>query len=294
MAYKLPPLSWLRSFEASARHCSFTAAAEELNLTQAAVSNQVRSLEKQLGYPLFERLSRSLRLTDMGRAYLPPVRKAFEDLSMSTAGLFGNQAQATLTIRAPISFAVSWLSPRLARFRREQPGIDIRLCSAIWAEHLSADRTDIDIRFGDGKWAGFDSELLMNDSAILVCSPSLADQPTSGELIHVMGLEDMWSRYFRLSGGTENPVPGGINVDTSLAAMEMAANGNGAAIVLDCFAATYLQSGRLVSPTDLAIPVKQSHYLLMPENESRHRPEIMAFRNWLLAEAGQDQPDTAS
>ena len=287
MAYKLPPLSWLRSFEASARHCSFTAAAEELNLTQAAVSNQVRSLEKQLGYPLFERMSRSLRLTDMGRAYLPPVRKAFEDLSMTTTGLFGNQSQGTLTVRAPISLAVSWLSPRLPGFHERHPNTDIRLCSAIWAEHLAPDHTDVDIRFGDGKWAGYDSELLMNDSAILVCSPAQSGRPTEGALYHVMGLEDMWRRYFRLTGADNAPDPTGISVDTSLAAMELAASGNGAAIVLKAFAEPYLRSGRLVAPTDLEIPVKQSHYLLTPENEPRHRPEFIAFKTWLKEEAGR-------
>ncbi|RED50737.1 LysR family transcriptional regulator [Aestuariispira insulae] len=287
MAYKLPPLSWLRSFEASARHCSFTAAAEELNLTQAAVSNQVRSLEKHLGYPLFERLSRSLKLTDMGRAYLPPVRKAFEDLSMTTTGLFGSQAHSTVTVRAPISFAVSWLSPRIKDFRADHPHIDVRLCSAIWAENLAADRTDIDIRFGDGKWAGFDAHLLKNDDAILVYNPIIAAAPAAGELIHVMGLEDMWSRYFKLVGEARKEIPNHINVDTSLAALEMAASAPAAAIVLRSFAEPYLKTGRLLTKEDVAIPVKQSHYILQPEQEPQHKPEAVLFRNWLLKEADQ-------
>ena len=107
--YDLPPLAWLRAFEASARHSSFTAAAQELNLTQAAVSHQVRSLEKHLGVMLFERLARTLRLTEMGTAYLPPLRRAFDELTAATSGLFGPIGKHTLVVRAPVSFASQWL-----------------------------------------------------------------------------------------------------------------------------------------------------------------------------------------
>ena len=292
MAYKLPPLSWLRAFEASARLCSFTAAAEELNLTQAAISNQVRSLEQHLGYALFERLSRSLKLTDMGRAYLPPVRKAFDELSDTTMGLFGQQGKSSVTIRAPISFAVLWLAPRLDQFRAQHPDIEIRLWSAIWAERLAADRPDLDIRFGDGKWEGYVSRLMMHEDALPVCSTDMADQFSDPDgvipresLLHILGLEDMWRSYFSLTGQENTEIPPGFSMDTSLAALELAVNGGKAVIALESFAAPYLASGRLTVPNDIRIPIEQSHYLLLPEEVNKPRPEVKLLMDWLLKEA---------
>src|SRR5262245_23514380 len=179
MSYRLPSMVWLRAFEAAARHASFTAAAEELGLTQAAISHQVRSLEKQLGYPLFERLPRNLKLTDMGRAYLAPVRKAFDELSASTTGLFGPVGETALNLRVPVSLAVLWLARRLPQFCRSYPKIRIRLHSAIWADAMPADKIDIDIRYGHGNWAGFRSELFFRNPLIPV-SPmtSRVSQPT--------------------------------------------------------------------------------------------------------------------
>lgn len=141
MTYHLPHLNWIRAFEASARRLSFTAAANELNRTQTSVSHQVRSLEAHIGFQLFERLPHGLRLTDMGLAYLPAVRKAFEDLSTATSGLFGPVSERPVIVRAPISWAVLWLAPRLSNFAAQYPEIDVRLYSAIWADSLSSDET---------------------------------------------------------------------------------------------------------------------------------------------------------
>lgn len=155
MAHRLPNLNLLRAFEAAARHRSFTTAAEELSLTPAAISQQVRALENNLGFLLFERLPRGVALTHMGAAYLPPIRQAFDDISASTAGLFGLKGESSVKIRAPISFSMLNLTPRLARFNQEYPDIEVRLGSSLWADEVEAESYDLDIRFGDGNWSGF-------------------------------------------------------------------------------------------------------------------------------------------
>ncbi|MCZ4282264.1 LysR substrate-binding domain-containing protein [Kiloniella laminariae] len=287
MSYQLPPLIWLRAFEAAARRTSFTAAAEELQLTQAAISYQVRSLEKHLGFPLFERLPRSLRLTDMGKAYLPAVRKAFDELSATTVGLFGPKRDKSVTVRATISFAVLWLGPRLKNFRQKYPEVNIRLCTSIWAEGSSEDEMDLEIRFGDGHWSGFNVELLCHDKIIPVCSPLLEEklEPGSDNLLHIMGSEDVWKRWFESHGPEEYDFVKGVRVDNSLTALEMAATGSGFTAVQKCFAEPYLENGRLIRPSKHELPALQSHYLLMPESQSRPKPEVIWFRDWLWAEA---------
>ena len=294
MTYQLPPLPWLRAFEAAARHGSFTAAATEINLTQAAVSHQVRSLERHLGFALFERLPRSLRLTDMGGAYLPSIRKAFDDLSASTAGLFGSLGEQSLTVRAPVSYAVLWLAPRIRSFTQAYPDIDIRLCSAIWADALADETTDIEIRFGDGLWPGFQIELIRNEGSIPLCAPEfgtgraftsyLAGRQNS-PLIHVTGHENLWRRLMNEAGLPEPDMGGGIMADTSLAALELAASGIGPVVMLRSFGEQALAAGRLIQPLDIELPLDQSHYLLLPEGVSRLKPEAVLFREWLLDEA---------
>lgn len=296
MTYPLPPLNWLRAFEAAARHTSFTAAATELGLTPAAVSHQVRSLEKDLGFALFERLPRSLQLTDMGRAYLPSVRKAFDELSASTAGLFGPMGGQAVTVRAPITTAVLWLGPRLTSFKAAYPEIDVRLASTLWADALTPEDIDIDIRLGHGRWPGFEAELLWNESAVPLCSPAYyTDQgkpktlaALAGlDLIHITGYEDFWMRLFH-AGQVEGPsAQRGFRVDTSLAALEMAAAGLGCTMVLGSFARRDLETGRLVRPLEIDLPLDQSHYFVMPDDGRRLRPEALLFRDWLFDEARQ-------
>ena len=292
--YRLPPLTWLRAFEAAARSGSFTAAARELNLTQAAVSHQVRSLEKHLGFPLFERLARSLRLSDMGKAYLPSVRKAFDELSASTAGLFGPVGERAVTVRAPISFAVLWLAPRLGGFLQAFPDIDVRLFSALWADALPAEEADIDIRLGGGRWPGLQAELIMNEGALPVCSEAFAaanaplktPADLAGKpLIQIMGFEDLWMRFFRSAGLESGEAEHGIKVDTSLAALELAAAGSGCALVQRSFARHFAESGRLTVPVERELPLEESHYLVGPEGGGQPKPEALLFRDWLLEEA---------
>ncbi|MDA4846568.1 LysR substrate-binding domain-containing protein [Hoeflea poritis] len=295
MSYQLPPVAWLRAFEAAARHSSFAAAASELNMTSAAISHQIRSLEKRLGFGLFERLPRGVRLTDMGAAYVPAVRKAFEELSLATMGIFGSLGDKTLRIRVPISYATLVLVPKLPEFRSAYPGIELQLCTTIWGDGLNHESVDIDIRYGDGTWAdqpgkgGF-AEKISDESSIVVCSPHYADrlgadaglaELCSGSLIEIMGCEGMWNDLMRQYGLEMLKPKSGVKSDTSLVALEYAAAGLGAVLVLDAFAEPYLESGRLVQPVEARLPNEQAHYVLRRPG-SQHAPEVLLFTDWLL------------
>ena len=295
--YQLPPLAWLRAFEAAARHQSFTLAATELNLTQAAVSHQVRSLEKHLGVTLFERLPRSLRLTEKGAAYLPPLRNSFDELAAATAGLFGPVGKRTLSIRGPVSFVALWLAPRLADFRTRWPDISLRISTIVWAPTQQDEMSDIDIRFGDGNWPGFRSSLILSHSVIPLCAPSMVQGDddlarlewvmSRNQLIHDTGYEDLWKKLAQ-QAGLSFTAPAGINIDTTISALELAAAGIGPAIVLERLAESYIESGRLVRFVDMALPIAEGHYVVQPEGQKRPKPEATLFRDWLLEQAGRD------
>ncbi len=295
MGYQLPPVTWLRAFEAAARHSSFAAAANELNMTAAAISHQIRSLEKRLGFGLFERLPRGVRLTDMGAAYVPAVRRAFEDLSSATSGIFGSLGDRTLRIRLPISYAALVLSPRLPAFKQDYPGIELQLCTTIWGDGLNQEAIDIDIRYGDGHWPDLPSrngapERIGAEQSIVVCSPGYADTLeartlhclASGEIIQIMGCEGMWEDLLRQEGLNTAVRAAGVKSDTSLVALEYAVAGHGAVLVLDDFAQPYLETGRLVRPVTAALKSRQNHYLVKHQN-SQHMPEVLLFCDWLTA-----------
>jgi len=293
MQYELPSLNWILAFEASARLLSFTAAAREMNKTQTAISHQVRSLEKHLGFQLFERKAHGLALTDMGMAYMPSVRRALEDLSVSTAGLFGTHGATSVTVRAPISTAVLWLAPRMKKFAYQHPDINIRLCSALWADALAPEETDIDIRLGTGNWPGFTTELLRSEIAIPICAPSASnrmaedisafiDQP----LIHIVGYEDFWMRAFHFAGLEDHdPTDRGITVDTTLAAIEIVASGYGFAMMLESLATDLIKADRIAIAADIRVPLDHAHYMLMPATKERIRPDVLMVRDWLIQEA---------
>ena len=154
MKRNLPPLPWLRAFEASARHLSFTNAAAELNLTQAAISKQIKLLEQFLREPLFHRRPRNLVLTKIGEAYLPKVHDAFERLAAGTDEVFGGRNTEVLTVRAAVGFSVNWLGWRLPRFFAQHPGIKVRIVSSVWNDTFDMDRFDLDILYGTGQWPG--------------------------------------------------------------------------------------------------------------------------------------------
>ncbi|UXX81729.1 LysR family transcriptional regulator [Roseovarius pelagicus] len=291
-SYKFPPLKWLMSFEAAARHMSFTAAAEELGLSQAAVSYQIKCLESMIKAPLFERKPRNLRLTAVGQAYLPPIRRAFDEMFASTAGLFGNHGEKVVTVRVAISFMTRCLAPAMKDFYRQHPEIRVNFWSSIWANSDEADEADIDIRFGAGDWTGYDTTLLANDTAVLVSSPENASMVQRSEdlanipermMINVAGYDDLWRRA--LVQTDIRPALGkGIRVDTTIAASELVAAGAGFAFLSKLFSHSDLESGRLVMPGDIELKMERAHYLLQPKSQKRPGTEVLIFKEWLLAQ----------
>ena len=172
MSRKLPPLNWLRAFEASARSQSFTQAAAELNLTQAAISKQVKLLEHYLSEQLFIRNPRSLELTKTGEAYLPKVRDCFDRLAAGTDEVFGRRRSEMLTIRCMVGFSINWLAPRLPRFMARHPGVTIRIITSVWGDEFDKEHFDFDIRYGIGKWPGLNARRLTWETITPVCSPA--------------------------------------------------------------------------------------------------------------------------
>src|SRR3954471_7049645 len=173
MGRRLPPLNAIRAFEAAARHLSFTRAAEELNVTQAAISHQLKGLEDVLGLPLFRRMNRSLMLTEAGQSYLPPLRDALDQIADATAKLKASDSGGTLDISTLASFAAKWLVPRLPRFQERHPQIDVRLSTSSHMVDFTQQEVDVAIRFGRGGWPGVRAERLLTEDVFPVCAPCL-------------------------------------------------------------------------------------------------------------------------
>lgn len=291
MPHQMPPLPWLRAFEASARHLSFTNAAAELNLTQAAISKQVKLLEHYLREPLFERLPRSLTLTTVGAAYLPKVGDAFERLSVGTLEVFGGQRKGILSLRCSVGFAVTWLAARLPGFLAAHPKVQVRIVSSVWAEEYEAETFDLDIRYGFGSWPGFRADRLTDERLIPLCPPALAarlggPQDLARErLLHVLGYQEGWATWLAAAGVAGVDAGQGLWFDTTHMALEVAAHGGGVVLARSSMISAMLASGRLVKPFDLELPVEEGFFLVAPEKGTRH-PDAAVFRAWLMAEAG--------
>lgn len=290
MTHQMPPLPWLRAFEASARHLSFTNAAAELNLTQAAISKQVKLLEHYLREPLFERLPRSLTLTKAGAAYLPKVNDAFERLSAGTLEVFGANRSGILSVRVMVGFGVTWLARRLPRFIAAHPKTQVRIVSSIWAEEYDSETFDLDIRYGFGNWPGFNADRLNTESLVPLCLPEVAARLHSPadlakeRLLHVLGYQEGWDSWLTAAGAVRVDGNQGLWFDTTLMAMEVAAEGGGVALGRTSLIERELASGRLVKPFVLELPIEEGFFLVAPDRGPRHK-DAAVFRDWLLAEA---------
>lgn len=288
----VPNLAWLRTFEAAARHLSFTAAADEVGLTQAAVSQQIKALEGKLGCNLFVRHHRALTLTDMGRAYLPLVQRALKDLALSTTGLFGPGFDNLVTIRAPISVALHWIVPRMARFRAEHPDIRVRLVSAELESAHSGERVDVDLRFGGGDWAGVQSEKIADERLVPICPGPLRDQFTkpadflATALVHIIGLDDNWTRYFDANALKGQTGSFGVSVDSAAAAISVVISGEGCAIIPERLAQTVSASTDAIHIAGQGIDNTQGYYLVSHPESRPGAPYAKTFEDWLRQEMG--------
>ena len=286
----LPPLTWLRAFEVSARLLSFTAAAQELHLTQAAVSKHVKSLELRLQRPLFLRHPRSLELTKWGEAYLPKVQDALERLASGTREVFGRPKGNLITLRCAVSFAVNWLSPRLPGFLAQHPGIRLRILSSVWADPFDAEAYDLDIQYGTGTFADAKCHRLTHEVITPLCAPDLAarlrhpDDLADHCLLHVQGYQEGWGTWLAAARAARVDPGQGIQTDTSLTAYALASHGAGVALGRRSLEGPYRTDGRLVAPFDLEVPITEGFFLLEPMAHPANR-DIRPFVDWLLAEA---------
>lgn len=297
MKKKLPPLNWLRAFEASARHLNFTQAAADLNMTQAAISQQVKGLESQLGIALFKRLPRGLELTEAGQAYIPVVQESIERLAVATDELFGQGRDRLLNVRVNLVFFTAWLAPRLSRFRAAYPEVGLRFSSNIWLDEREKD-ADMEIRYGTGCWRGFTAHRLTWDELIPVCSPFLDNGLTPPQtpqelanhtLLHVLGYKEGWGYWLNKTGHGDLDTPQSFQLDTLITALEMASQGQGIALGRTSLVAGKLASGELVAPMQESVPTSEAFYLVTPDNSYKH-PHADLFREWLVAEAVREQP----
>lgn len=282
----LPHVTWLRAFEAAARNGSFSAAAEELGLTPAAVSQQIKLLEQHLGVTLFLRLPRGVALTDMGHAYAQPIRRSFSDMHEATRSLFGASGKRRVRLRVSISYAALVLAPQLGAFQQDFPGIDLEVTTAVWTDRIDDDAIDAEVRYGYGDWAEPDIRHLCHLSAQVVCAPQVA-RATRADLhrlaaqaVQIIGSETDWGRMAALAGVPPPVALGAMTVESSLIALQMLASGTGSAIVAETFARPYLADGRLVAPLDLQLPLPRSFFLVVPERAAQ-RPEVARFCDWL-------------
>lgn len=289
---KLPPLNSLRSFEAAARHGSFTRAAGELHVTQAAVSQQVRQLEEYLGSPLFERQPRGIALTERGRRYFLRVSASLEEISRATESASLRHEQ-TLVVTTMGSFASGWLLPRLPRFHQRHPRIVVRLEMTGTLVDLHLSDVDAAIRYGQGRWPGLRTELLLRDSVFPVCTPELAasldPDDVLGSIARVPLLYDFednedWSMWLAAAGHPgERPRLDASFADSAVL-VRAALQGQGLALARSELTRDELESGRLVRPFDAEVPCVYSYYLVYPE-AIRTDPTFQRFREWLLEEA---------
>ena len=292
MARRLPPLNALRAFEAAARHLSFTRAAAELHVTQAAISHQVKALEQHLGRKLFRRLNRALLLTDDAQAYLPSVSRAFTLLNEATGNLLSKKSPGPLTVSALPSFAARWLVPRLGRFRQVRPDIDLRIDPSAELSNFSGDDVDVSIRYGRGKYPGLRTDWLMTEDIFPVCSPLLLAgaqalrEPSDLEhhvLLHDDGHGDWRTWLLAAAADGVDPTRGPIFTDSGML-IQAAMAGQGVALARGVLAADELAAGRLVRPFALSLPTEYAYYLVCPQDRAE-QPKIAAFRDWLLGEA---------
>jgi LysR family glycine cleavage system transcriptional activator len=292
MPRRLPQLNALKAFEAAARYVSFTRAAEELCVTQGAVSHQVKALEAELGIKLFNRDRQGLIITDAGRDYLGVVRDAFDRIAMETERLVQRQGSGMLTVSTSPDFAAKWLVHRLGRFVEAHPEIDLRISATM--EHVDFAREDVDIavRHGDGNWPGLDVTRLCAEHLFAVCSPALArglTRPSDILKLPLLHLDERtaWSAWFDAAGIAGVDAIHGPILNRASILIDAAIDGQGVALARTALAAWDLIHKRLVRPFSIALPLAKSYWIVCPK-ATASLPKLVAFRAWLLAQAGED------
>ena len=309
------PLTALRAFEAAARLSSFRLAAEELHVTPAAISQQVKTLEDLLDTRLFHRLNRGLALTEAGRAGLPALRSGFHDLAESMRRMRESDASATLNVWMAPSFAAKWLMPRLGRFVARHPGIELSVHASaeftdsstsrveMTVERMQTEDIDVAIRFGRGHYPYCRVEKLMSAVVLPLCSPGLVSDPdrplrSPSDLAHHTLLHDDtpyegrpdWAGWLDVAGVADvadvDPRRG-LRFNSVLLALAAAVDGRGVALSIEQLADDDLANGRLVRPFAQTLALDSAYYVIS-RLDAEDDPNVAAFRAWVLEEAGRD------
>ena len=313
MIYRLPPLNALRVFEAAARHLSFKEAANELSITQAAVSHQIKSLEDYLGVQLFKRAGRGVQLTEAARACLPKLREGFDSLAAAVEMIHLRADETDLQITAPPVFTARWLMPRLADFSRREPLIEVhvvgssKMVDAGALDHpaisssfdLRSESSGVEIHLGAGDYPGHRADKLFGVSTIAVASPELVKgtpglrQPAdlaNHTLLHDDAMDlvahgHAWEQWLD-AAGVADKVDGtrGPHFSSNILSLEAASQKLGVALALRPMVDADIASGRLVAPFKVALTPRSAYYLVCPEVISE-RPAVVAFRKWLVSQA---------
>ena len=298
MANRLPPLNALRAFEASARQLSFTRAAEELFVTQAAISHQIKSLEEHLGIKLFMRKNRALLLTEEGQSYFLDIKDIFTALHDATEKLLARGAKGAITVSLQPSFAIQWLVPRLNAFNLLHPEIDVRIKAVDQPDNSLTEDVDVAIYHGRGKWPNIHADKLHTEYLIPVCSPLLQSDKkplftvndlAQHNLLHDTSRRD-WKRWFKQVGVKGVNVNHGPIFSHSAMVLQAAIHGQGVALANSVLAKPDIDAGRLICPFNDVLVSKNGFYIVCRE-EQMDIGKIAAFREWMLDTVGAEQED---
>jgi LysR family glycine cleavage system transcriptional activator len=304
---QLPPLNALRAFVVAARHLSFSKAAEELFVTPAAISQQIRQLEEQLGCQLFRRGSKQLFLTDEGQACLPGLTEAFEGMVTALAAIDSVEGSHVLTVSVAPSFAAKWLLPRIDAFQDAHPEIDIRLSAAMGLVDFAREAVDCAIRYGGGSYPGLFLDKLLSESVVPVASPELVAQAgleRPADLARATLLHDAsadrdascpdWAMWLKAAGVRGVDTRRGPHFNQSSLVLEAALLGRGVALAKARLAEADLKAGRLVRLFGYSLPIGFAYYFVCPP-ERRALTRVRLFHDWLLGQAAlEDDPVTVS
>ncbi|MGR3614647.1 MAG: LysR substrate-binding domain-containing protein [Paracoccaceae bacterium] len=289
----LPHLTFLRSFESAARHLSFTTASEELNCTQSAVSNHVRSLEEFIGRPLFVRHPRSLSLTDVGEAYLPSVRHALQEIDVATGSLISQNHKREVVVSCPISLAENWLPQVIAGFHAAHSEVEITLHSTVWSD-VEENVSDISITINHVEDVDRGMVRLWDEKLALACA---ADYQVNGaplsdpqhlrqaRLIHILGRPIYWERVAQCLGVDVLELKGGFQSNSSNAALVLAAHGLGCVAAPKSLVLWFVQRGLLTQPFEFDLDCPWAYYANFKERTAT--PSVKLFKSWLLKAAGE-------
>ncbi len=289
----LPSISLLSAFETAARVESFSQAARELDLTQSAISRQIRALEEQIGVELFARNRQKVKLTDAGEVYAQEVRRALTIIASASINMRSNAGGGTLDLAVLPTFGARWLAPRLADFFSANPGVTVNFTTRLRPFDFGTDKLDAAIHFGQPDWANTEAVFLMGETIVPACSPEFKQQHRFSEpghllnvpLIHLSSRRGAWANWFD-AHGIDGEINTGMNFDEFAAASQAARHGLGVALLPEFLIRQELADGNLVAAFNSPLKGKEAYYLVWPSVRSKY-PPLVAFRDWIKNAAGE-------